>query len=206
LFISGRELSCSETSIFQSYPYIYRDITVSDIDALVGRTVKHVVGLTFQGFTSILVAFLAEMEVDSSDVGAVGVALCRTGSLYNPCAMKKHILSISYDESLLVTRQMILETAGFDVSSALGFAEALELCRKDPNFDLVLMGHSIPRKDKSALIAALRPACKAPVLSVRRHGDPPLPEANCSVDSFDGPQVLLDAVHSALGSNGPLSE
>lgn len=45
--------------------------------------------------------------------------------------MEKHILSVSYDQPLLVTRQLILEQAGYDVSSAFGFAEAMEVC-KDP--------------------------------------------------------------------------
>ena len=116
--------------------------------------------------------------------------------------MKKAILSISYDESLLVTRHLILEQAGFDVSSALGFAEAMELCSKNQHYDLVLMGHSMPRKDKSALIAALRPKCQAPVLSIRRHGDAPLPEADYSVDTLEGPDRLIDAVNSAIGNGG----
>src|SRR5258706_14975278 len=90
----------------------------------------------------------------------------------------QRVLCISYDESLLLTRKMVLEQAGYDVSAALGFAEAMEACSNDPMFDVIVMGHSLPRKDKSALIAALRPGCKAPVLSIRRHGDLPLPEAD----------------------------
>lgn len=119
--------------------------------------------------------------------------------MYNPAAVKKRILSISYDEALLTTRQLILERAGFEVSSALGFAEALERCDSGQEFDLVLLGHSMPRKDKTALIGALRPTCNAPVLSIRRHGEEPLPEANYSIDSYDGPAALIKAVKSALG-------
>jgi CheY-like chemotaxis protein len=113
-------------------------------------------------------------------------------------ANSNHILCISYDESLLLTRKMILEGAGFDVTAAVGFAEAMELCSNDPTFDLIVMGHTMPRKDKAALIAALRPTCKAPVLSVRRHGDSPLPEADASVDALDGPAKLIEAVKSAI--------
>jgi CheY-like chemotaxis protein len=113
--------------------------------------------------------------------------------------MKKHILSISYDQPLLVTRQMILEQAGYDVSSAFGFAEALEICTTQHDFDLVLMGHSMPQKDKKALFEALRSKCSAPLLSILRHGDSPIPEANYSVDAQDGPSALLNAVQAALG-------
>jgi hypothetical protein len=95
---------------------------------------------------------------------------------------------------------MVLEQASYDVSAALGFAEAMEACSNDPTFDVIVMGHSMPRKDKSALIAALRPVCNAPVLSIRRHGDPPLPEADASVDSFDGPAKLIAAVQSAIAN------
>lgn len=110
----------------------------------------------------------------------------------------KRILSISYDEPLLVTRQMMLEQAGFKVVSAFGFTEALEKCQ-NCDFDLVLVGHSIPIKDKAALVASIKKNCKCPVLSIRRHGYGPLPQADYSIDSQDGPQALLDAVNSALG-------
>jgi CheY-like chemotaxis protein len=112
--------------------------------------------------------------------------------------MKKRILSISYDESLLRTRELILERAGYDVYSALGFAEALEVCQGDSHFDLILMGHSMPRRDKTALIKALRRTSSAPLLSLRKHSDPPLPEAEFSIDALEGPDASLDAVKSAL--------
>ncbi len=119
-------------------------------------------------------------------------------SVYNAFGMKKRILSVSYDHPLLVTRQLILEQAGFDVSSAYGFAEALEICKTRHDFDLILMGHSMPQKDKIALIAALRSKCRTPLLSILRHGDSPIPQADYSVDSNDGPAALLEAVKAAL--------
>ncbi|MCU1286831.1 MAG: hypothetical protein JWO13_3181 [Acidobacteriales bacterium] len=97
---------------------------------------------------------------------------------------------------------MILEQAGFDVTAALGFAEAMEHCSANPTFHLIVMGHSMPRKDKTALIKTLRPTCKSPVLSVRKHGDAPLPEANASVDSYDGPAKLIQAVKSTIAAAG----
>lgn len=118
--------------------------------------------------------------------------------VYNALGMKKHILSVSYDQPLLVTRQMILEQAGYLVSSAFGFSEALEICQARHSFDLILMGHSMPQKDKMALLAALRPKCKAPLLSIVRHGDSPIPQADYSVDSGNGPAALLAAVYEAL--------
>jgi len=113
---------------------------------------------------------------------------------------KNRILCISYDESLLITRKMILEQAGFEVTAAIGFAEAEEHCENDPRFDLIIMCHSVPRKDKTLLIRVLRPQCNAPVLSIRRHNDPPLPEAEFSIDSYDGPDALIEIVNRAIGS------
>jgi DNA-binding response OmpR family regulator len=111
--------------------------------------------------------------------------------------MAPRILSVSYDESLLVTRQMMLERAGFTVTSALGFEEALEHCDSG-NFDLLLVGHSIPQRDKRSLIKAARRTCKAPVLSIRRHGDVPLSDADDSVDAVDGPKGLMEAIQNLL--------
>jgi len=41
------------------------------------------------------------------------------------------ILSISYNEALLKTRQRMLETLGQRVTPALGFTKALDLCKQD---------------------------------------------------------------------------
>ena len=115
--------------------------------------------------------------------------------------MKKHILSISYDKALLVTRHMLLENAGYSVTSAFGFAEAMEICSARHNFDLIVMGHSMPQKDKAALLLALRLGCSAPLVSILRHGDSPTPHASFYVDAQDGPLALLQLVRTALEVN-----
>jgi DNA-binding NtrC family response regulator len=107
------------------------------------------------------------------------------------------ILSISYDEPLLQTREWILKAEGYDVTSAAGFTEGVRHCG-DKAFDLVIIGHSIPRTDKLALIAEFRKYGKAPVLSILRHGEGPLAEANYWVDSADGPEALVRMVKKAL--------
>src|SRR3954469_1730454 len=127
--------------------------------------------------------------------GQEGKTTCKVLFMPN----KKRVLCVSYDESLLLTRKMILEQAGFEVTAALGFAEAMEICESDPGFELIVIGHSMPRKDKTAVIHTLRAMrCNAPVLSVRRHNDPPLPEADYSVDSYDGPKIFTAACEEAI--------
>ena len=114
--------------------------------------------------------------------------------------MSKRVLNISYDESLLQTRHWILEQAGYEVKSALGFMEAEAECRNG-RFDLVIVGHSLPRRDKIALAEATRSGCRAKVLSLRKQGQEPIPEADYASDSID-PDGLLEAVRNALGSAG----
>jgi CheY-like chemotaxis protein len=111
--------------------------------------------------------------------------------------VKKRILSISYDQMLLHLRQLLFEQEGFEVRSAHGFVEALEACQGPDDFDVVIMGHSMPQSDKTALVRALRSKCEAPVVSIRKAGDSPMPQADYSVDAQEGPKALLDAVKKA---------
>lgn len=52
--------------------------------------------------------------------------------------MTQRILSVSYDVSLLATRQLMLELKGYQVTSALGFTDALQHC-KNGGFDLFIL-------------------------------------------------------------------
>ena len=71
------------------------------------------------------------------------------------------ILSISYDGSLLLTRQLLLQQMGHEVFSAEGFSKAYSLCETHGRrFDLIALGHSIParrqgRNYQAALAAVL---------------------------------------------------
>lgn len=109
------------------------------------------------------------------------------------------LLSVSYDESLLRTRHWILETAGFNVTSALGFTQAANHFQTGA-FDLVIIGHSIPYEDREALLKVLRKKAECPVLSLKRPGDPPLPGFDHSIDAWDGPEALISAVRKTLGA------
>ena len=114
---------------------------------------------------------------------------------------KPRILSISYDPSLLFTRQAMLELAGYEVVSAEGFADAIENC--SGLFDLIIMGHSIPQKDKRAIVAALHEhGCDAPLLSLLRPGEQKIPEATRATDPQDV-EGLLDTVKEMLAERTP---
>ena len=81
------------------------------------------------------------------------------------------ILSVSYDESLLKTRQFMLEQCGHHVISALGFTDSLRQCTQGGAFDLFVLGHSIPLHDKQALVEAFRRGHDAPVVALKRPGE-----------------------------------
>jgi CheY-like chemotaxis protein len=87
--------------------------------------------------------------------------------------MAKRILSISYDKALLLTRQLLLTELGYEVVSAEGFAEAWEKCEDLEPFDLVIIGHSIPPKDKERIIEHLKKHCDSPVLALLRPYEAP---------------------------------
>jgi CheY-like chemotaxis protein len=127
----------------------------------------------------------------------VALQLAATG--YLAMATKKRILCVSWLESLLKDRKDMLEAAGFFVTSAYGSVEARRICCLDHEFDLIVLGYSIPRPDKIAFVEFLRANCKAPILSIRRHGDPALREADFSIDSENEREVLVAAAKLAIG-------
>jgi DNA-binding response OmpR family regulator len=109
--------------------------------------------------------------------------------------MAKRILSVSYDASLLATRRMLLEQRGLHVTSALGFTQSIAHC-KNPDFDLFILGHSIPVSDKLELIKTFRQNCAAPILSLERHGEEKI---RCDFHaSPDEPEHFLATVEKIL--------
>lgn len=110
--------------------------------------------------------------------------------------MAKHILSVSYDEPLLRTREILLRRQGYSVTSCLGFTAAAEQCIAN-EFDFFILGHSIPHEDKLQLIRTFRMNSAGPVLALRRYDDAQLPDADAQVypDDIEG---LLKTVESML--------
>ncbi|SRR5581483_216436 len=114
--------------------------------------------------------------------------------------MAFRILSISYDATLLRTRQHLLEQKGYAVTSAEGYTEAMECCAAG-DFDLVVIGHSIPHKDKEAIFKTVQKTCGAPVIALSRGSEPPLKGAAETVDPMN-PVKFLEAVDRVAESKG----
>src|SRR5262249_17422623 len=106
-----------------------------------------------------------------------------------PVAMPAHILYVSYDDRILIARRTLLEGEGYLVSSALGFKEATAACG-DGEFDLFILGHSIPYSDKERLIALFRSNSPAPILSLWRRDERVLDTVNYVAFS-DDPGLLV---------------
>lgn len=110
------------------------------------------------------------------------------------------ILNISYDAALLRTREELLKREGFDVMSVVGLADAIQAI-KNCQYNLAIIGHSIPREDKRKLVYEIKScAAHVPVLSLRRHDTAPLPEADFSLNAFEGPAALVAMVRKIFGS------
>jgi len=112
--------------------------------------------------------------------------------------MAKRVLSISYDQSLLLTRRFLLEQAGFQVISAEGFVEAIEKCDAEGReFDLIILGQTIPRKDKERIIAHTQERCPSLVLALLKSDESPVQGADYSVEASD-PNVFLATVRRMI--------
>ena len=111
----------------------------------------------------------------------------------------QRILSISYDQALLQTRALLLSREGFEVESAVGFTAAIQACKKG-TFDLVILGHSIPSEDKSAIVKQLKEVCVTPILALQRSNEPPVTAAEYNLDSSD-PRRFLRYVRKITDPN-----
>ncbi len=89
-------------------------------------------------FEVVPLAAIAPLLKDAELLGSVE----ETGPKTAPQPAK--ILSVANDMSLASTREMLLTSVGFQVSSALTVGQAIQLCATE-EFALVVIGHSIPR-------------------------------------------------------------
>ena len=106
------------------------------------------------------------------------------------------LVSVSYDETLLRTRELMLKSAGYTVQSAIGFREAMEACASTA--DLIIIGHSIPRKDKLELIGCFRDANpKGIVIALTRAGEERLKEVDAYINPGN-PEELVRAIQYVL--------
>lgn len=110
------------------------------------------------------------------------------------------ILSVSPNSATQITRNLILERAGYRVIDAGDLKEALQLFEQR-DVDAVLLADSINAEYREKLgtsLKRLRPA--VPIVMLCKMSDPRTLRqiADEQVESGDGPQSLLDALARVL--------
>jgi CheY-like chemotaxis protein len=112
------------------------------------------------------------------------------------------ILSAGRDPALLGTRSLILRSAGYIVESAYSIEDAITRFRGGA-FDLVVLCHSIPERERKRLIFLIR-ECGAvtPVLFVTATAAG-LPDGLADLSADSDPWNLLRSVRSILESSAP---
>ncbi len=113
----------------------------------------------------------------------------------------RDILSVSYDRTLLLNRQQLLESKGYRVISASGFSESIELCKSADRFGVLILGHSIPLQEQKALIEAFRShRPQSQVIALKRAWDEAVPGADISIEA--APDELLASVARVIRAKG----
>jgi DNA-binding NtrC family response regulator len=112
-----------------------------------------------------------------------------------------HILSVSRDEKLLHSRQLVLESAGWHVVGIMDTDEALRRLAEQ-GFDAVVLGHSIPSAERMLLaqkMKVVRP--DVPIVMMCIQGDNTFSTkiADARVGSLDGPVVPINAIRRVTG-------
>jgi CheY-like chemotaxis protein len=115
----------------------------------------------------------------------------------NTAVAKPRVLSVCNDGSVLRTRSLVLQNAGYSVCPAENYNDAINRCSSD-NFEIAVLGASLPYDDRVALAAEVKKRCPSThvVMYCRVHEIPA--HADAVIDPLDGPGALLFAIESTL--------
>ena len=105
-------------------------------------------------------------------------------------------MCVSWIPELAKTRELLLSSAGCDVTSLLGKQQLKKLDRVRQT-DLLVLAHSVPHEEKVDALRIFRRRCGAPVLSLLRPHSHALPGVDAAVEALD-PEEFLEAVNEIL--------
>ncbi len=140
-------------------------------------------------FEIVKLAEIAPLLKDAEIIGNAGEA----GTMQTPA----RILSVTNDPSLAATRKMLFTSVGFQVSSTSSIHQALELCAHK-EFDLIVIGHSMPMEQTRLLVKELRRRCDTPLLVLQRPGESLVTSVDYIFDSTESPALLVETVMNIL--------
>ena len=107
----------------------------------------------------------------------------------------KSILIISRDKVLQHTRRLILERAGYHVSSAHTKDQAIGFVESSKSYSLVLLCHTVPEESRLFLVVKLKELQPTlPILMLYNSYDPTLAKVDGSLHSQDSPIALLNMI------------
>lgn len=107
-----------------------------------------------------------------------------------------HLLTIGSDVFLQETRRLVLQSAGFDVVSAFSVPDAVR-CFAADSFDLVLLCHTIPEKDRRRFTCLIRASgSSTPVVALAQHAVAPDGFMDGSIASE--PDLMLAGIREIL--------
>jgi CheY-like chemotaxis protein len=100
-----------------------------------------------------------------------------------------HLLTVGTDVFLQETRRLVLESAGLDVVSAFSMPDAVRCIAAD-TFDLVLLCHTIPEKDRRRFACLIRASgSSTPVVALSPYEVAPDGFMDGSIESEPGPML-----------------
>lgn len=106
------------------------------------------------------------------------------------------VLSVGFDPSLLRTRSLVLQSAGYLVESVSSLKEAVDRFQCG-DFALVLLCHSVPRKNRDRLTSMIR-ASGSPTPIVSIAGNLGECDAFATATLEDGPSNFLAHIRDVL--------
>ena len=113
--------------------------------------------------------------------------------------MTRTVLSVSQHSATQITRNLILERAGYKVLSTGDLAEALRLFEAN-SVDAVVLGDSVSAEDRQRLGKSLKRLKPVPIVMFCKMSDSRILRelADEQVESHEDPRSLLDALERVL--------
>jgi CheY-like chemotaxis protein len=106
------------------------------------------------------------------------------------------VLAIGFDPSLMTTRMLVLQSAGYVVVRASSLKETVDHFQSG-NFDLVLLCHSVPATDRERLACLIRASgSRIPIVSIAGSLGECDTLANATLE--DGPNKFLAGIREVL--------
>ena len=118
-------------------------------------------------------------------------------------ASRPRVLSVGHDPDLLRTRELVLESAGFEVLTVAGHAslkDALGRLEKAKEFHGFVLGQSLPLEERVELASRLRKTAPGAGIVFLHYPGETFDARNCDavVITPSDPEKLLTAVRRAI--------